>query len=241
MIIGGLQKFTLLDYPGKIAAIVFTKGCNLRCPYCHNPEIVDPRLIDYENNLSEKEIIGFLETRKGDLDGVCITGGEPTLQIGLVNFIKTIKEMGFLIKLDTNATQFGVVKNLIEGDLVDHWAIDIKTIPAKYKMLGAGDSAVKNIEKSIDLIINSGNKIELRTTVVRGIVNEDDMGCMVKWLNDINEKTLRKIERYSLQEFRPEKTLNEKYGLVKAYPREVLEKMAETIKPYCKNVIVVSE
>lgn len=241
MIIGGMQKFTLLDYPGKIAAIVFTKGCNLRCPYCHNPEIVDPKKIDYENNISEADVLNFLQSRRGDLDGVCITGGEPTLQIGLSSFIGKIKKMGFLVKLDTNATQFGTVKNLIGNDIVDYWAIDIKTIPIKYKILGAGDGIVKNIEKSIDMIINSGKQLELRTTVVRGIVNEDDIGEMVKWLNGINKKILQKIERYSLQGFRPEKTLNERFSMVKPYSKEVLDAMAEKIKPYCKNVIIMSE
>lgn len=241
MIIGGMQKFTLLDYPGKIAAIVFTKGCNLRCPYCHNPEIVDPKKIDYENNISEAEVMKFLETRKSDLDGVCITGGEPTLQIGLSGFIRKIRDMGFLVKLDTNATQFGAVKNLIDEDIVDYWAVDIKTIPMKYKILGAGDEVVKNIEKSLDLIANSGKKLELRTTVVRGLVNESDIDDMMKWLNGVNKEILSRIDRYSLQGFRPEKTLNERYSVVKPYPREIIESMAERIKPFCRNVIIMSE
>lgn len=241
MIIGGLQKFTLLDYPGKIAAIVFTKGCNLRCPYCHNAEIVDPKLINYDKDISEKEIMNFLETRRGDLDGVCITGGEPTLQVGLSKFIEKIKKMGFLIKLDTNATKFAVVRNLIDADLVDYWAIDIKTIPLKYKILGGGDDVVTNIEKSIDLIINKAKNLELRTTVVRGIVNDDDIDEMIKWLNGVNQKILPGIQRYTLQEFRPEKTLNEKYSLVVPYSREVIEKMADKIRQHCKNVISICE
>lgn len=241
MIIGGLQKFTLLDYPGQISAVVFTKGCNLRCPYCHNAEIVDPKLINYEESISEKEIMKFLETRRGDLDGVCITGGEPTLQVGLSKFIERIKEMGFLVKLDTNATKFAVVKNLIDADLVDYWAIDIKTIPVKYKILGDGDDIVMNIEKSVDLITNKGKRLELRTTVVRGIVNEDDIDEMIKWLNGINAKILPGVQRYSLQEFRPEKTLNEKYSQVVPYPRDIIEKMADKLRRHCKNVIVMCE
>jgi len=241
MIIGGMQKFTLLDYPGKISAIVFTKGCNLRCPYCHNPEIVDPKRIDYENNISEQDVMKFLETRKGDLDGVCITGGEPTLQIGLSGFIRKIKDMGFLVKLDTNATQLGSVKSLVNDGIVDYWAVDIKTIPVKYKILGAGDEVVKNIEKSLDLIISSGKKLELRTTVVKGLVNEGDIDEMIAWLNGVNKEILKKIDRYSLQGFRPEKTLLAGYSAVKPYPREMLEIMAEKIKPFCRNVIIMSE
>ena len=135
MFIGGFQKFTMLDYPGKIAATIFTTGCNFRCPYCHNPELVDPKLIDYDNNIKEEEILKFLRSRKGDLDGICITGGEPTLQIGLKFFINRVKEMGFFVKLDTNASHFSIVNDLIDSNLVDHWAIDIKTSPRKYRIM----------------------------------------------------------------------------------------------------------
>lgn len=241
MIIGGMQKFTLLDYPGKIAAIVFTKGCNLRCPYCHNPEIVDPKKINYEDEVGEEDILNFLRTRKGDLDGVCITGGEPTIQVGLKKFIKNIKDMNFLVKVDTNASNASVVKSLIDEGLVDYWAIDIKTIPQKYKVLGASENVLNNIGKSLSLISESGNKFELRTTVVRGIVNQNDITGMMQWLFSINNNILKGAERYSLQEFRPEKTLNEKYSLVRPYSRNDLVIMGELIKPYCRNVMVISE
>ena len=114
MLIGGFQKFTLIDYPDKIAATVFTVGCNFRCPFCHNPEIVDPKKINYKGNIKEEEILEFLVSRKGYLDGVCITGGEPTLQIGLAEFVRNIKEMKFLVKIDTNGSMPMTIGNLIE-------------------------------------------------------------------------------------------------------------------------------
>lgn len=241
MIIGGLQKFTLLDYPGKISAIIFTKGCNLRCPYCHNPELVNPKKIDYLDDLSEEAIFEFLRRRKGDLDGVCITGGEPTLQIGLSDFVKKIRNMGFLVKLDTNGTQPGAIKCLLDGEFVDYWAIDVKTSPIKYKIMGADENAVKNIETSINLIAQKNKKLELRTTVVRGLVNEDDVDIILSWLDGINKSLLPNLERFSLQEFRPYKTLNAAFRKVPAYPRETLEKMAEKIRLYTRNVIIMSE
>ncbi|MFZ2970239.1 MAG: anaerobic ribonucleoside-triphosphate reductase activating protein [Minisyncoccia bacterium] len=241
MLIGGFQKFTLLDYPGKIAAVVFTTGCNFRCPFCHNPEIVDPLLIDYDKNICEKEILDFLDTRIGQLDGVCITGGEPTLQIGLAGFIRKIKQMGFLIKLDTNASHSSVVKNLIDSGLVDYWAIDIKTSPEKYKVLTSRSDAIFNIEKSINFIVESGGKLELRTTAVPGIVNERDIDSMVNWINKINKNVFANLSRYSIQEFRPEKTLNKDFGEVRSYSKEQLEIMAQKFRKQCNNVIVMSQ
>ncbi|MCK4525645.1 MAG: anaerobic ribonucleoside-triphosphate reductase activating protein, partial [Candidatus Andersenbacteria bacterium] len=197
MFIGGFQKFTMLDYPGKIAAVVFTMGCNFRCPFCHNPELVDPKAIDYENEIKESDVLKFLESRKGDLDGICITGGEPTLQAGLKEFIKKIKKIGFLIKLDTNGSHFSVVSDLIEDNLVDYWAIDIKTTPEKYKIMTKKNDIIENIEKSISLITNSENKLELRTTVVPGYVNQKDVNEMINWINGIDKKVFSKLFRYS--------------------------------------------
>lgn len=238
MFIGGLQKFTLLDYPGKIAAVVFTTGCNFRCPFCHNPEIVDPKQIDYDKGIEEKEVLKFLESRINNLDGICITGGEPTLQIGLADFIGKVKEMGFKIKLDTNASNSKAVENLIDNELVDYWAVDIKTIPIKYKIITNRPDAIKNIEKSISLISQSGKDLELRTTVVPGIVTESDIDGIIQWLDGINEGILPSLCRYSIQEFRPGKTLNVVYGKVNPYDKDKLEKMAEKLRKRCKNVVV---
>lgn len=240
MFIGGFQKFTLLDYPGKIAAVIFTMGCNFRCPYCHNPEIVDPKKIDYENKIKEEEILEFLKSRKKDLDGVCITGGEPTLQPGLVKFIEKIKSLGFLVKIDTNASHPKIIKDLSEKKIVDYWAVDLKTTPEKYKILTRKNDIVENISASINLITKSDAEMELRTTVVSGIVEIDDFEKMIKWVNKINPKTFSKLYRYAIQNFKSEKTLQENFKNTKSYSEEELEKFASKIRMCCKKVIIIN-
>ena len=239
MFIGGFQKFTLLDYPGKIAAVVFTMGCNFRCPYCHNPEIVNPKKINYGNKIKTEEILEFLSHRKNDLDGVCITGGEPTLQPGLVKFIQEIKNLGFLVKIDTNASHPRIVEDLSEKKLVDYWAVDIKTAPEKYKILTRKDNIVENISASVDLITRSDAEIELRTTVAPGVVGVDDFEEMIKWINKINPKTFSKLSRYSIQDFKPEITLDEEFKKVKPYSEKDLSDIVEKIKKHCGNVVLM--
>ncbi|MEA1936530.1 MAG: anaerobic ribonucleoside-triphosphate reductase activating protein [Patescibacteria group bacterium] len=238
MFIGGLQKFTLLDYPGKIAAVIFTVGCNFRCPFCHNPELVDPKEIDYENKIEEKEILKFLNSRKEDLDGFCITGGEPTLQLDLTKFIKKVKKLGFSVKLDTNGSYPNVVKNLVENKLVDYVAIDVKTIPEKYDIMTSEKNIIEKIEKSIKAVVNSSSDLELRTTVVPGITIVNDFDKIARWINNIDQKAFSKLSRYSIQNFRKGKTLQDDFKNVKPYSKEELEEMAEKIRKYCKNVVI---
>jgi len=126
MLIGGLQKLTLVDYPGKVAATVFTCGCNFRCPFCHNPELVIPQEISRQPKISPEEVLGFLRERVGQLDGVCVTGGEPTIQDDLPDFIAKIKELGFLVKLDANGSRPAMLERLLVGGLLDYVAMDIK-------------------------------------------------------------------------------------------------------------------
>ena len=131
MILGGYQKLTLIDYPGKIATTVFTVGCSFRCPFCHNPELVlSSQFAGHRMDL-EKEFFEFLKKRKGKIEGVCITGGEPTIQPDLIEFIKKIKKLGFLVKLDTNGTRPDVLKKLLDAKLLDFMAMDIKNQPEK--------------------------------------------------------------------------------------------------------------
>ena len=240
MFIGGLQKFTLLDYPGKIAAVVFTMGCNFRCPFCHNPELVNPKEIDYENKIDEKEILEFLNSRKGDLEGLCITGGEPTLQLGLTEFIEKVKKMGFLVKLDTNGSHPNIVKNLVENKLVDYVAMDIKTVPEKYGALTNEKDIVEKIGRSINIVMNNKVQLELRTTVVPGIIDARDFDGIIKWINSIDQNIFSGLSRYSIQNFRPGKTLKESFGDVKPYSGEELEKMANKIRKHCGNVVVLN-
>ena len=238
MFIGGLQKFTLLDYPGKIAATIFTMGCNFRCPFCHNPELVNPKKIDYENGIKEEEVLKFLNSRKGDLDGLCITGGEPTLQLGLADFIKKVKKMGFLVKVDTNGSYPNIVENLVKDKLVDYVAMDIKTTPEKYKIVASEKDIIKKIEKSVSIVTNSDSELELRTTIVPGIVSVDDFDKIIKWINSIDQKVFSKLSRYSVQNFRPGKTLSGDFENIKPYEKEDLEKIADKIRKYCGNVTV---
>ena len=181
MLIHGLQKMTLLDFPEHVACTVFLGGCDLRCPYCHNFELVDGTA---EPVMDEEELFAFLKKRQGLLDGVAITGGEPLLRPDLDSFIKKIREMGYLIKLDTNGCHPDALQKLFSQGLVDYIAMDIKNSPTRYSITtGISDIKMENIEKSISLIMNSGIDYEFRTTVVKEFHNEEDfheIGKMIK-------------------------------------------------------------
>ncbi|MCX5782015.1 MAG: anaerobic ribonucleoside-triphosphate reductase activating protein [Elusimicrobia bacterium] len=193
MKIGGFQKFSLIDYPGKIAAVIFTQGCNFRCPYCHNPELVLPEL--FEEGPSVDEILKFLEFRKGKLEAVVITGGEPTLQNDLSGIIKRINELGYSVKLDTNGTNPDVLKSLIDQKLIDYIAMDIKAPFEKYDELAGIKSDLKKIKESIRLIMISGIDYEFRTTVVKYLLTEKDV--------EILKAEFSNAKRYVLKDFNP--------------------------------------
>lgn len=220
MKIGGLQKLSLIDYPGKTVATVFLIGCNFKCGFCHNPELVDVR---GKEVVSEKEFFSFLKDRIGLLDGVCITGGEPTIVSDLFNFIKKIKELGFLVKLDTNGSNPEVLKELI--NIIDYVAMDIKTSKEKYKMVANID--LDRINKSIDLIKGSGD-YEFRITVVPELVNKDDIEKIGKWL-----KGCKKIV---LQQFRNERVLDKKFEKVKPYSDDVFFNFKKILEKNINNV-----
>lgn len=173
MIFGGLQELTLIDYPGKIAATVFTIGCNFRCYYCHNPELVLPEKIKNTKTLSEEEILNFLKGRKGLLQGLCITGGEPTLENDLLDFIKQVKALNFLVKLDTNGSNPEVLKKLLENKLLDYIAMDIKAPLAKYAIVAGVEIDLNRIQESIKLVRQSGLEYEFRTTIAPGLTAQD--------------------------------------------------------------------
>ncbi|MDR2708381.1 MAG: anaerobic ribonucleoside-triphosphate reductase activating protein [Elusimicrobiota bacterium] len=171
MRIGGFQKLSLINYPKTVAAVVFTQGCNMFCPYCHNPELVYPELFDAA--LDESVVLDFLQKRKKLLQGVVITGGEPTLQVDLESFIRQIKNIGYKIKLDTNGCAPAVLKNLIEQKLLDFIAMDIKAPFEKYEKFYDGD--IKNIKRSISLIKNSKILYQFRTTYDKEILTESNI------------------------------------------------------------------
>ena len=196
MILGGLQKLTLIDFPGKVAATVFTVGCSFRCPFCHNPELVLSGASAERGSISEQDFFKFLSTRKGKLDGVCITGGEPTIQQNLIQFMKKIKKMGFLVKLDTNGTRPDVLRKAYQDELLDFVAMDIKTSLENYpKACGIGFDP-ERIKLSVELIRNSFVPYEFRTTVVPSIHSYRDFQRIGEWLHG--------SKRYSLQKYRDE-------------------------------------
>ncbi|MCF7918365.1 MAG: anaerobic ribonucleoside-triphosphate reductase activating protein [Candidatus Cloacimonetes bacterium] len=167
MIIGGFLKFTLIDYPGKIAASIFTRGCNFRCPYCHNPQLVLPRR--YQLPLDNNEILNLLQERFGRLDGIVITGGEPLLQEGLEIFLEKLKAIGYAVKLDTNGSRANPLKKLINRELVDYIAMDIKAPFQHYVKSIQVPVNLEQIKKSIDIIRESGLDYEFRTTIARNL------------------------------------------------------------------------
>jgi len=191
MRIGGFQRLTLVDYPGLIAATVFTQGCNFRCSYCHNPTLVIP---DYfQVPVSAELILDYLNGRKGKLEGVVISGGEPTLQKDLADFIARINGMGFKVKLDTNGSHPEVVSSLIQLKLLDYIAMDIKSSLKKYDQIACVPCDRSKIQESIHLIMNSGIPYQFRTTLVKKFCREED-------LNDI-QFLLGDAKNYALQPF----------------------------------------
>jgi len=228
VIIGGLQKLTLIDYPGKVACTVFTVGCNFRCHFCHNPELIDPEKFDAGERIEENIFFDFLKSRQGLLDGVCVTGGEPTLHPDLPEFLKKIKALGFLVKLDTNGTNPEMLAALISEKLVDYVAMDIKTSLQKdlYEKVTGTTVDIDNIKKSVAAIMQSGLEYEFRTTVVPGLHSEDDIISLAKEISG--------AKKYYLQQFRAgEKILDQEYKNVKPYPAEFLEDLREKIKDFC--------
>ncbi len=192
MIIHGFQKMTLLDYPGKVACTLFTAACNLRCPFCHNAGLVTK--IQNDERINEEEIFSYLKKRQGILDGICITGGEPTLQHDLPDFIRTVRALGYAVKLDTNGTSPDLLARLIDEGLVDYVAMDIKNAPEKYALtVGVPDFDLAPIQKSIDLLLEGRVDFEFRTTVVAEYHTPEDIGQIARWT--------RGAPRYFLQPF----------------------------------------
>ena len=196
MKITGLQKMTLLDYPGKVACTVFLGGCNFRCPFCHNSQMLDGTAQQF---MEQAEFFRFLEKRQGLLDGVCVTGGEPTLQPELPDFLKKIRELGYKIKLDTNGYRPEVLKSVVEQGLVDYVAMDVKNGKDAYAATcGLESMDLAKIEESILLLQTSGVDYELRTTLCRPLHDEKTVENMAHWLQSF---TKTKVKQLFLQPF----------------------------------------
>ena len=181
MFLSGLQKMTLLDYPGKVACTVFTAGCNFRCPFCHNASLVLPDRL--EQHVTEDEVFTFLKKRTGILDGVAVTGGEPLLHREIPDFLRRVKDLGFLVKLDTNGSFPDMLEALISEGLVDRVAMDIKNSPALYaETAGIPDLDLSRIEQSKNLLLSGIVDYEFRTTVVKGLHTAESLVEAAEWI-----------------------------------------------------------
>ncbi len=220
MKIGGLEKTTLIDYPGKVACMIYTVGCNFRCPYCHNPELVDEtaELIDAE------AIFDFLNERKHLLDGVVITGGEPTMHDDLLAFMARIKDLGYLIKLDSNGTRPDMISKAISMKLVDYIAMDVKSPLERYSQQVARPVNVEAIKESIKIIMGSPIEYEFRTTVVKSLLSEQDIESIARSISG--------AKRYYLQKFIPTKILNPQLRKKAVYTIEEFENLKNIASSY---------
>ena len=222
MYINGFQKLTVLDYPGKVACIIFTPGCNFRCPFCHNAALVTH--IDKDTYIDAEEVLAYLKKRQGILDGVVITGGEPLLQDGIEEFIGKIKDLGYSVKLDTNGSFPEKLISLVEKGLVDYVAMDIKNSKAKYiTTIGVNNIDMAAIEKSVDFLLQNKVDYEFRTTSVDGFHTVEDIQDIVVWIKGAH--------KYFLQNFVDSGDLIEA-GLSPVtldILREMKEKATETI------------
>lgn len=221
----GLNKTTLLDYPGHVAATIFLGRCNFRCPFCHNGGLVlTPEL---QPVIPAEEVFAFLEKRRGILTGVCISGGEPTLEPGLRNFIQRIKELGYLVKLDTNGYRPDVIRELLEDNLLDYIAMDIKNRMEKYgETSGIKGINTNEIRNSINCIQNSEIPYEFRTTIIKEFHTKDDICALAKELGE--------VKAYFLQEYKDsEQAIQQGFH---AYEKKEMEEFIELIKPFVPNV-----
>jgi pyruvate formate lyase activating enzyme len=228
MKIGGLQKVSLIDYPGLICASVFLQGCNFKCSYCYNPQLVNPRL--FAPCLKENEVLDFLKARRGKLDAVTITGGEPTIQDDLVPVIKKIKKMEFAVKLDTNGSQPQVIKALLDEKLLDFIAMDIKGPLEKYESIACAPIDREKIKESIKIILKARIPYEFRTTIVQSQLIPKDFLKIATLISG--------ARRYALQKFVPVTTLNKKFLQEKNYSESELEKIKKHLEKEITTVIV---
>jgi pyruvate formate lyase activating enzyme len=225
MEIGGLEKSTLIDYPGRIAATVFLLGCNFRCPFCYSSELVLPEKMAEQPKIAEKAFFDFLKERQGLLEGVVICGGEPTIHKDLPDFIKRIKDLGFLVKLDTNGSNPEMLRELMQDGLVDYVAMDIKApLGEKYDLATGVKVDLDKIKESIEIIKGSGVDYEFRSTIVPSIHTKEDVIQMAK---DISP-----AKKYYLQNFRGEKTIDPRFEEIKPYAKDFLLEIQKEISSF---------
>ena len=235
MKISGLQKMTLLDFPGKVACTVFLQGCNFRCPFCHNAGLLGS---EGPEEIPVETLLAFLKKRVGLLDGVCVTGGEPTLQGDLAELLRQIKDLGYLVKLDTNGNRPDVLKDLVAQGLVDYVAMDIKNCPDRYgATAGVPDMPLNRVEESIRFLLSGAVDFEFRTTVMAELHDEAAFLAIGNWLKRLDPD--RKAPRFFLQSFVDRDSVLERKFT--APEPENLRKMAETLSPFVERASIRGE
>jgi len=228
MKICGFIATTLIDFPGRIAAAAFIEGCNFRCPFCHNPSLV----VDTEGNrvIPQDDILAELGRRRGFLDGVMVSGGEPLIHPELIGFLEALRTSSLQIKIDTNGSRPEMLKTLLDRNLVDFISMDIKATPENYSRAAGVQVDPERIERSVSLIRNSGREHEFRTTMVPGIVSPGDIEAIAA--------SLAGAERFVLQQFRPDVTLDPSMKSVPPYENSVIQEAAEMAGKYIPEVDV---
>ena len=227
MRISGLQKMTLLDFPGLVACTVFTGGCNFRCPFCHNASLVLPEAMQ-PTDLATDEVLSFLKKRQGLLDGVAITGGEPLLHADMADFLREVKALGYRVKLDSNGTFPDRLISLVEEGLVDRVAMDIKNDPALYaKTAGLGSMDMAGVTRSKDFLLSGAVDYEFRTTVVRGLHTRESLVEAARWIKG--------AKAYFLQQFKDSGELIAPEGLG-AFTDDEMRDLAEAVRPVLPTV-----
>ena len=228
MFISGLQKLTLLDYPGRVACTVFTGGCNFRCPFCHNAPLVLPERLAQDTD--EEQVLAFLKRRTGILDGVAITGGEPLIHKEIPAFLEKVKTLGFSIKLDTNGSFPEMLERIVRAGLVDRVAMDIKNCPEKYaETIGLKDFDIAPVERSRSFLMECGIDYEFRTTVVKGIHTEESLLGAAEWIAGAKE--------YYLQQFKDSGDVIAIEGL-SAFDEKEMHALADAVARFVPSVKV---
>ncbi|MDY6933219.1 MAG: anaerobic ribonucleoside-triphosphate reductase activating protein [Spirochaetota bacterium] len=224
MNIKGILKTSLIDYPGKICSVLFTGGCNLRCCYCHNPELAkDSKSLQI---YKEEDVLCFLKKRRGLIDGVVLTGGEPTLQNKIDTFIESVKKIPLSIKVDTNGLRPEVIERLLSKNLIDYIAIDVKTSPEKYELVTSKRVDFSKIKATIQIVKESGLDFELRTTCVPDLVTIDDFKIIKREIGSVN--------KYYLQQFTNRKTLDSSLQEYKPYPSSIIYEFKRIVHSFAQ-------
>jgi pyruvate formate lyase activating enzyme len=231
MVFGGLQKNSLIDYPGRLSCVIFLSGCNFECPYCHNPSLANGKSAS-RDMMSRENLYDFLKKRKGFLDGVVISGGEPTIQKNLFGLCEAIKQFGYSIKLDTNGSRPQELKVLIDNGLVDYIAMDLKTDPLEYKSLIQGEFNADDLLASIVTIMQSAPDYEFRTTCVKGFVDDRIIERIAKLIKGAN--------LYALQPFNPAEVLHPEFFRDQHTGLDLseMDRLKSIAKPWVKECVI---